>query len=127
MKSNIKLGLLTQLNSIDSVMASEIVGMRHTDLLRSIERIKKNIDVADWRSLFVSGVYVDKQGKKRPNYLLSKKGFLLLASKFDDSLRLKIINRVEELEVENVRLLKVQNERLWDKEDRLDLIPKWNR
>jgi len=61
--------------------------------------------------IFQLGEYLDANNQKRPMYLLSKKETILLVSGYNAILRLKIINRWEELE-ELVSLPKTYGEAL---------------
>lgn len=76
---------------------AEVTGKRHADVLRDIRILVEQIDNEDKRN-FALVEYTDIKGEKRPMYELTKKGCLCLASGYDAGLRMRIINRWEELE-----------------------------
>lgn len=72
--------------TLDSREVAEMVGKRHSDLLRDIGTYEKylndpklgeveNTTNAKVRSLdfFISGTYIDAKGEERPNYQITKK------------------------------------------------------
>ena len=75
-----------------------ITGKRHSDVLRDIRNLVEQLEDDNERN-FALVEYTDGKGEKRPMYELSKKGCLCLASGYDANLRMKIINRWEELEL----------------------------
>lgn len=77
---------------------AEITGKRHSDVLRDIRNLVEQLEDDNERN-FALVEYTDGKGEKRPMYELSKKGCLCLASGYDANLRMKIINRWEELEL----------------------------
>lgn len=77
---------------------AEVTGKRHADVLRDIRNLVEQIDNEDKRN-FALVEYIDIKGEKRPMYELTKKGCLCLASGYDAGLRMRIINRWEELEM----------------------------
>lgn len=89
---------LLKAETMTSVQIAEITGKRHSDVLRDIRNLLEQIDKQDERN-FALVEYVDTKGESRPMYNLTKKGCLCLASGYDANLRMKIINRWEELEL----------------------------
>lgn len=125
-KKNINLSLINLQEEYHSDMLVEILNMRHADIIRSIRSMEKQLDVnAELRSLWKSITYIDTQGKERPKYILTKKGLLLLASKFNDNLRLALIERFEFLEADRLRTQQILAERAWDVSDKYDLVRTW--
>ncbi|MDT0608011.1 Rha family transcriptional regulator [Croceitalea rosinachiae] len=130
MKTIINKGL-TEITSVDNNSTrdlAEIVGKRHSDVLRTIYHLEKKIANAGLRRLWTESKYIDGQGKNRKHYLLTKKGLLLLASKYSDELRLQIIERLEVLEIQNQkaeaeskRRLELELSYAWNKSDTSDL------
>lgn len=88
---------LIKIETMTSVQIAEVTGKRHADVLRDIRNLVEQLDDEGKRN-FASADYRDEQGKKRPMFELTKKGCLCLASGYDANLRMKIINRWEELE-----------------------------
>lgn len=88
---------LIKIETMTSVQIAEVTGKRHSDVLRDIRNLVEQLDEEGKRN-FALAEYRDEQGKKRPMYELTKKGCLCLASGYDANLRMKIINRWEELE-----------------------------
>lgn len=122
------LTLIVNLEATSSRTVADVVGMRHADVLRSIMQMGSNLADAEKRLLWCKGIYYDGQNKPRKEYVLTKKGLLFLMSKYDDRLRLMIINRVEYLEEENRRLEDERSKRMqlelshfWNKSDINDL------
>lgn len=77
---------------------AELTGKRHDSVLRDIRNILQQGVAAH---NFVEGYYKDANQQDRPCFNLTKKGCLILASGYDAVLREKIINRWEELEMNN--------------------------
>lgn len=88
---------LIKIETMTSVQIAEVTGKRHADVLRDIRNLVEQLDDEGKRN-FALADYRDEQGKKRPMFELTKKGCLCLASGYDANLRMKIINRWEELE-----------------------------
>lgn len=93
-------------NTISSREVADMTGKRHDHVMRDIRNIEENLNTQestylaspDLGALWKLGTYVDEQGKRRPVYHLTKKGSLLLATKYSDQIRLQLIDRWEELE-----------------------------
>ena len=84
--------------TISSLEIAEITGKRHDAILRDIRNLlKQGVNAHN----FVEVEYADKKGEKRPCYILTKKGSLILASGYDALLRERIIDRWEVLETEH--------------------------
>lgn len=81
-----------------SLEVAELTGKRHDSVLRDIRNILQQGVAAH---NFVEGYYKDANQQDRPCFNLTKKGCLILASGYDAVLREKIINRWEELEMNN--------------------------
>lgn len=88
---------LIKVETMTSLQIAEVTGKRHSDVLRDIRNLVEQLDNDNERN-FALVEYTDGKGEKRPMYELSKKGCLCLASGYDANLRMKIINRWEELE-----------------------------
>lgn len=76
---------------------AELTGKRHPDVRRDIRTMLEAIDVGVSR---FAHTYLDQQNKAQEEYRLPKKLTLLLVSGYDVILRLKIIDRLEELETQ---------------------------
>ncbi len=118
------LALIENLDRIDSLVVAKATGKRHGDIMRDIRLIEKNLVNAELRSLWKPGTYIDAQGKKRNSFMMTKKGLMLLISKYHDNVRLQIINRLEFLEkkskellMENNRMLELELSYAWNKSD----------
>lgn len=88
--------ILTQEETISSIEISKLTGKNHTHVMRDIRNL---IEQGVAESNFGLGSYKDKNQQLRPQYILTKKGSLILASGYDALLREKIIDRWEELEI----------------------------
>lgn len=78
---------------------AELCGKEHAHVMRDIRDISDELG----GSIFGLAEYTDKQGKKRDMYLLNKKNTLLLVSGYSVILRQKIIDRLEELEEQQLK------------------------
>jgi len=74
---------------------AELTGKEHYNVMRDIKSLQ---DQVGDRLKFEVVEYMDAKGESRPMYLLDKKQTLLLVSGYNALLRLKIIDRWEELE-----------------------------
>jgi Rha family phage regulatory protein len=91
-------------NTLSSVEVSLLTDKQHAHVMRDIRSIEVNLANPNLDSLWKPAFYNDAQNKKRPMYLLTKKGTLLLISKYDDNIRLKVIDRWEELENKRIEV-----------------------
>lgn len=94
---------------ITSLEIAEMANKRHSDVMRSIRNMEKAWLQVNGRN-FALVDYQDQKGEYRPCYSLTKKESLYIATKFDDVMRAKLINRWEELE--NKHREKVQAEQM---------------
>lgn len=78
---------------------AELVGKLHSNVMRDIKNMMQQLDSQNQFN-FELVEYTDAKGEKRPMYELTKKGCLCLASGYNANLRMRIINRWEELEAE---------------------------
>lgn len=76
---------------------AELTGKNHSDVMRSI-RVMEDAWVKVSECKFALAEYIDEQGKKRPQYELSKSECLYVATKFNDEARAKLVIRWEKLE-----------------------------
>lgn len=87
---------LVSKETMTSQEIAQITGKQHSNVMRDIRNLlgqgvnQINFELVE---------YEDAKGEKRPMYLLTKKGCLILASGYDAVLREKIIDRWEELEM----------------------------
>lgn len=87
--------------TINSIEIAELTGKRHSDVLRDIRILVEQLGNQNERN-FALVNYEDSKGEKRPCYVLTKKGSLCLAAGYDAGLRMKIIDRWEQLEKERM-------------------------
>ena len=92
---------LTTITTITSMEFAELVEKKHYNVVRDIKVQTKNLLPSDLIALWKSTTYIDNSGKENPCFILTKKGSLLIGSGYNVNLRLKIINRWEELENKN--------------------------
>lgn len=90
--------------TISSKVIAEITGKQHSNVMQDVRNLLEQLGNEKGGLVFQLGSYLDSQNKQRPMYELSKKESLLLASGYNAILRLKIINRLEELEKQTVKL-----------------------
>ena len=86
--------------TITSLEVAELTGKQHTHIMRDIRNILSQIDEIN-QSNFGLVKYTDTKGEERPMFNLTKEGCLCLVSGYDANLRMKIIDRWEELELQN--------------------------
>lgn len=89
---------------ITSLEIAEITGKEHKNVMRDIRNMLEKLDNEDALN-FELVDYKDAKGETRPCYAMTKKGSLCLASGYDANLRMKIINRWEELEMKERAML----------------------
>lgn len=80
---------------MSSRQIAELTGKLHAHVMRDIREL---LDQGVAESNFGLGSYKDLNNQERPEYQLTKKGCLILASGYDTVLRERIIDRWEELE-----------------------------
>ena len=85
--------------TITSLEVAELTGKNHKDVLRDIRNILSQLDENNQRN-FAPVKYTDAKGEERPMFNLTKEGCLCLVSGYDANLRMKIINRWKELELQ---------------------------
>lgn len=85
--------------TITSLEVAELTGKEHNHIMRDIRNILSQLDEIS-QSNFGPSTYTSDRGKEYPMYLLTKEGCLCLVSGYDANLRMKIINRWKELELQ---------------------------
>ncbi len=100
-----ELTINSTVETIDSREVAEMIGMRHTDLLRKVANYQQILENAKLRSqeFFVPSEYkVDGNNKKYSCYLLTKKGCEMVANKLTGEkgvlFTAQYVNRFEEME-----------------------------
>lgn len=95
---------MNQLTTIQQTMSSreisEMTGKLHKNIMQSIRNMEDAWEKVNGRK-FQLVEYTDAKGEKRPEYQLSKKECLYIATKFNDEARAILINRWEELETQS--------------------------
>lgn len=93
---------ITRTDVLTSIEIAEITGKKHFNVMRDIRNILSqgvrefNFELSSREQQIPNGGV-----KEIPCFLLTPKGCLILASGYDALLREKIINRLEELEIQN--------------------------
>ena len=87
--------------TLSSREIASYAGKQHSHVMEAIRKMEKSWTEVN-QSSFRLVEYVDGKGQKRPEYLLTKKESLYIATKFNDVARAKLINRWEELEQQAV-------------------------
>lgn len=83
--------------TMSSLDIAEYTGKRHHHILDDIEKLNDSYEeLAETKIRLCS--YTDSNNRQRPCYHLNKKQVLTLVSGYNQTLRIKIINRLEELE-----------------------------
>lgn len=92
--------LTTMQQTMSSREISEMTGKLHKNIMQSIRNMEDAWEKVNGRK-FQLVEYTDAKGEKRPEYQLSKKECLYIATKFNDEARAILINRWEELETQS--------------------------
>ena len=86
--------------TITSLEVAELTGKNHKNVLADIRNIISQLGEGAGLNFQLSE-YKDTTGRTLPCYRLTKEGCLCLVSGYDANLRMKIINRWKELELQN--------------------------
>jgi phage regulator Rha-like protein len=101
---------VTQTQTMTSKEIAELTGKNHADVMRDIRNLQDQVGTESIFALsFIISELANGGSKKLPIYSLTKKETLLLMSGYNALLRLKIINRWEELENKNLESYKVED------------------
>lgn len=90
--------------TISSIEVAEMVGKRHTDLIRDVRRYLEQFNESNLASVefFKEGTYKDSKGEVRPCYNVTKKGCEFIAHKLTGvkgtEFTAKYINRFHDME-----------------------------
>ena len=85
--------------TITSLEVAELTGKRHDHIIRDIRSIISQLDEINLPN-FGENSYTDSRNREQTCYRLTKEGCLCLVSGYDANLRMKIINRWKELELQ---------------------------
>ena len=85
--------------TITSLEVAELTGKEHKNIIRDIRNIIAQMDEINQRN-FEPISYTDSRNREQACYRLTKEGCLCLVSGYDANLRMKIINRWKELELQ---------------------------
>lgn len=85
-------------NTISSKLIAEITNKQHSNVMQDIRNLIEQLGTEKGELTFQLSSYFGDNQKQNPMYELTKKEALLLASGYNAVLRLKIIDRLEELE-----------------------------
>lgn len=96
--------------TISSKVIAEITGKQHSDVMRDIRNLIEQLGDEKGECSFALSSYFGENGKHNPMYELTKKEGLLLASGYNAILRLKIIDKLEELSKPRTHLEVLQSE-----------------
>lgn len=87
-----------EIKTISSKVIAEVTGKQHSNVMQDIRNIIEQLGESKGGLIFQLSSYFGENQKQNPMYELTKKEALLLASGYSVSLRLKIIDKLEELE-----------------------------
>jgi len=81
---------------------AEYFNKRHSDVLRDIrdEADKCEINLKEYNAFFALCFY-KVNNRNRKQYLLTKKGIILISARYDSKIRLALIEKIESLENQN--------------------------
>ena len=87
-----------EIKTISSKVIADVTGKQHSNVMQDIRNIIEQLGDLKGGLTFQLSSYFGENQKQNPMYELTKKEALLLASGYNAILRLKIIDRLEELE-----------------------------
>lgn len=93
---------ITQAQTMSSLQIAELTGKQHAHVMEAIRTMEPAWQKVS-QSIFRLASYIDRQGKERPCYHLTKTECLYVATKFNDVARAKLVLRWEELERANAK------------------------
>lgn len=73
---------------------TDLIGVRHNDSMKKVEKLTKEPSFGELREIRISNL----NGVKVKTYLLNKKQAIAVGAKLNNSLLMKVIDRLEELE-----------------------------
>lgn len=97
---------ITQAQTMSSLQIAELTGKQHAHVMEAIRTMEPAWQKVS-QSNFRLASYIDRQGKERPCYHLTKTECLYVATKFNDEARAKLVLRWEELETEAAKQYQV--------------------
>lgn len=86
-------------DTITSLELAEMSGKQHYDIMKAIRKME-DAWVELGQGNFSLSSYINQQNRQMPMYFLTKTESLYIASKFNDTVRAKLVLRWEELERE---------------------------
>ena len=96
--------LVLNKETMSSLEIAELTGKQHAHVMRDIRSLlEQGVHQSNFGLMFRTSKLCNGAERKDPNYVLTKKGCLILASGYDAKLREKIIDRWEELEKEKLQ------------------------
>ena len=84
---------------------AELSSRTHSSVLRSIDTLVQSLSDADLHRGFESTTYVDSNGQEQRMYCMDKNSTLCLVTGYDAVARMRIIERWQELEVQQQQAL----------------------
>lgn len=87
-----------EIKTISSKVIADVTGKLHSNVMQDIRNIIEQLGDSKGGLTFQLSSYFGENQKQNPMYELTKKEALLLASGYNVSLRLKILDKLEELE-----------------------------
>ena len=111
---------LNEVKTMSSREIAELTGKNHADVLRDIRNMFEAMQIDEVASKF-AGYYAGENGKRNPEFLLPKRETLILVSGYSINLRVKIIDRWQELEARQKPVLPNYQEALRQLADQLDI------
>ena len=96
--------LMSSQKTMSSREIAEFTNKRHSDVLEAIRSMESSWVKVTGRN-FPLSEYTDTTGRKLPQYELSKKECLYIATKFNDEARARLIIRWEELEKQQALIM----------------------
>lgn len=89
--------------TMTSLQIAEVTGKQHSHVMEAIRAMEPAWEEV-CGSKFRLTSYIDRQGKERPMYSLTKTECLYISTKFNDEARARLVLRWEKLERQNARL-----------------------
>lgn len=106
---------ITRTDVLTSIEIAKITGKRHDNVVRDIRNLlSKGVSILNFEETSHKQQMPNGGVREIPCFLLTPKGCLILASGYDALLREKIVNRLEELEIQSRENETVQSYQIED-------------
>jgi anti-repressor protein len=96
--------LIQSSHQMSTLEISEITGKLHTNVMRDVRNMMAELGEIKNELSVLPATYISEQGKLVPMYNLDKRAVQLLVTGYSVSLRLKVLDRLDELEKKQIEV-----------------------